>query len=289
MLYPKLYINGEILPQEKALIPIYDLGLLRGLGIFDFFRVLKGVPVFVEDHIDRLETSMAMLGFDTGLKREDWIRLFYDLIEANQVDRAGFRVVVTGGFSDDGYSIPEKKNVYMMCHGLPESDPKQYEQGVSLVTSLYRRDTPEAKTTVYIESMKMQPALRKAGAFEVLYHWKGVISECSRCNMFFIDPEGVIVTPSYGMLKGITRKQVLTLAEDFQMPVQERDVHMEEIPWMAGAFLTATTKGVLPVVRIDDHAVGNGQVHPLAKQLQELYTKRVKAYLADAAERHQRT
>jgi len=123
MLFPKLYINGEILPQEKAHIPVYDLGLLRGLGIFDFFRVLKGVPVFVEDHIDRLQTSMAMLGFDTGLKREDWIRLFYDLIEANQVDRAGFRVVVTGGFSDDGYSIPEKKNVYMMCHGLPESDP----------------------------------------------------------------------------------------------------------------------------------------------------------------------
>ena len=286
MLYPHLYINGEILSQEKAQIPVYDLGLLRGLGIFDFFRVLKGVPVFVEDHIDRLEHSMAMVGFDTGLTRADWIRMFYQLIEANQVDRAGFRVVVTGGFSDDGYSIPAKKNVYMMLHHLPASDPKQYEHGVEVMTSHYRRDTPEAKTTVYIESMKMQPALKKAGAFEVLFHWKGVISECSRCNIFFIDPEGVIVTPSFGMLRGITRKQVLTIAEDYQMPVQERDVHMEEIPWMAGAFLTATTKGVLPVVRIDGQPVGNGEVHPLAKRLQELYTERVRNYLADAIVAH---
>ena len=189
-------------------------------------------------------------------------------------------MVVTGGFSDDGYSIPEKKNVYMMLHGLPESDPAQYENGVKLVTVNYQRDTPTAKTTVYIESMKAQPHLKKAGAFEVLYHAKGVISECSRCNIFFITPEGVIVTPGTGMLRGITRKQVLAIAAEHSMPLEEREIHIEEIPWMAGAFLTATTKGVLPVVNIDDKPIGNGMVHPLAEQLQELYVRRVDHYLA---------
>ena len=286
MLYPHLYINGEILPREKALIPVFDLGLLRGLGIFDYFRVLEGIPVFAEDHIDRLENSMQMMDFQTGISREKWMDLFYQLIHANKVENAGFRVVVTGGFSDDGYTIPEKKNVYMMLHSLPATDPTQYEKGVRLLTVNYQRDTPAAKTTVYIESMKAQPLLKREGAFEVLYHFKGEISECSRCNIFFITPEGVIVTPAKGMLKGITRKQVLAIAAENNMPLQEREVHLEEIPWMAGAFLTATTKGVLPVVKIDDQKIGNGLVHPLAKKLHELYLQRVDNYLLQASEIH---
>jgi len=280
MLYPSIYINGEILPLEKALIPVYDLGLLRGLGIFDYFRVLEGIPVFAEDHIERLENSMRIMDFETGISTEAWLDLIYKMIKANEVDRASFRVVVTGGFSDDGYTIPKKKNVYMMLHGLPTDDPALHERGVSLISNGYQRDTPEAKTTVYIESMKVQPQLKKAGAFEILYHWKGEISECSRCNIFFIDPDGVLVTPAKGMLKGITRKQVLALAAEHNLEVQERPIHLEEVPWMAGAFLTATTKGVLPVVQIDDMVIGDGAVHPLAKKLHELFLERVEQYLA---------
>jgi D-alanine transaminase/branched-chain amino acid aminotransferase len=282
MLYPKLYINGEILPQEKAVIPVYDLGLLRGLGIFDYFKVQNGIPVFLEDHIERLENSMRMLDFQTGITTTGWKDLIAQLIKANEADNAGFRIVVTGGFSDDGYTIPEKKNVYMMLHGLPANDPVQYERGVRLITVPYQRDIPSAKTIVYIESMKAQPLLKKQNAYEVLYHFKGEISECSRCNIFFITPEGTIVTPSKGMLKGITRKQVLAIAAENKMPLEERDVHIEEIRWMAGAFLTATTKGVLPVIKIDDQYIGDGLVHPLAKRLQELYLQRVDQYLSVA-------
>jgi D-alanine transaminase/branched-chain amino acid aminotransferase len=286
MIYPYIYINGEILPQEKALIPVYDLGLLRGLGIFDYFRVLEGIPVFAEDHIERLENSLQIMDFNTGLSKEDWLSLFYKMIKANGVERGGFRVVVTGGFSDDGYTIPEKKNIYLMLHGLPASDPAQYEHGVSVLTYAYQRDIPDAKTTVYIESMKAQPRLKEAGAFEILYHWNGDIKECSRCNIFFIDKEGGLHTPARGMLKGITRKQVITIAKEHNITLFERNVNLDELPEMAGAFLTATTKGVLPVVKIDDKPVGNGLVHPVARQLQEFYLKRVDDYLAKAHLNH---
>jgi branched-subunit amino acid aminotransferase/4-amino-4-deoxychorismate lyase len=134
--------------------------------------------------------------------------------------------------------------------------------------------------------MKVQPQLKKAGAFEILYHWKGEISECSRCNIFFITPEGTLATPAKGMLKGITRKQVLALAAEHNLIVEERPVHLEEVPWMAGAFLTATTKGVLPVVKIDDMIIGEGTVHPLAIQLQDWYLKRVDTYLSNARLTH---
>ncbi len=279
MIYPYIFINGEILHRDKALIPVYDLGLLRGLGIFDFFRVWDGVPVFAEDHIQRLQHSLHVIGLNVDVSAQQWMEWFGQMIRINEADRAGFRVVVTGGYSEDGYTIPEQKNIYMMLHHLPPNDPIQYEQGVSLLTSSYQRDIPSAKTTIYIQSMYFQPQLKKAGAFEVLYHWKGEITECSRCNIFFIDSEGVIHTPKNGLLKGITRKQVLAIAAENNMPLVERDVFLDELPNMAGAFLTATTKGVLPVVKIDDRQIGDGSVHPFAKQLQALYQKRVDKYL----------
>jgi D-alanine transaminase/branched-chain amino acid aminotransferase len=282
LIYPNIFINGEILPREKALIPVYDLGLLRGLGVFDFLRVWDGIPVFAEDHIQRLQNSLRIIDLSTGVGDSQWLEWFYQMIRINNADRAGFRVVVTGGFSEDGYTIPEEKNIYMMLHQLPPNDPAQYEYGVSLLTSSYQRDIPYAKTTIYIQSMQLQPTLRKAGAFEVLYHWKGEITECSRCNIFFIDQHDVIHTPKNEMLKGITRKQVLAMAAENNMELVERDIHLDELPSMSGAFLTATTKGVLPVTKIDDQVIGKGEVHPLAKKLQSLYEDRVEKYLAKA-------
>ena len=96
MIYPYLFINGDIVKQDKALIPIYDLGLLRGMGIFDFFRVLDGVAVFAEDHIARLQNSMQQMGLNVDYTASDWADKFKELIKVNNADRAGFRVVVQG-------------------------------------------------------------------------------------------------------------------------------------------------------------------------------------------------
>ena len=282
MIYPYLFINGDIVKQDKALIPIYDLALLRGMGIFDFFRVLDGVAVFAEDHIVRLQNSMQQMGLNVDYTASDWADKFKELIKVNNADRAGFRVVVTGGFSEDGYSIPEQKNVYMILHELPPNDPVQFEKGVSLITSDYKRDLPTAKTTIYVRSMQMQPRLKKEGVFEVLYHWNGQITECSRCNIFFIDQQGKLITPDAGMLHGITRKQIISIAHEHQIPVVERTVTLSEMSAMTGSFLTASTKGVLPVVKIDHQVIGDGLVHPLCIKLQQLFQERIAQYIASA-------
>jgi D-alanine transaminase/branched-chain amino acid aminotransferase len=282
MIYPYLYINGQIVEKDKAMIPVYDLGLLRGYGVFDFFRVWDGVAVFAEDHIERLQNSLRIMDLEVDYSTTDWADRFNEMIRVNKVDRAGYRIVVTGGYSEDGYSIPEQKNVYMMLHLLPPNDPKQFEEGVRVLTSDYRRDLPTAKTTIYIQSMYMQPQMKKAGAFEVLFHWNGDITECSRCNFFLIDKEGTLHTPSTGMLKGVTRKKVIEIAKENNIPVVERSIHMKELPDMAGAFLTATTKGVLPIVKIDDQLISDGRPHPLCKFLQDKFQERVEHYVAAA-------
>jgi branched-subunit amino acid aminotransferase/4-amino-4-deoxychorismate lyase len=223
---------------------------------------------------------MELMGLEVPLSPAEWTSRINEMVAINKADHAGFRIVVTGGFSEDGFSIPAEKNIFMMLHVIPANDPKQYEQGVSLITADYRRDLPAAKTTIYMQSMKMQPQLKASGAFEVLYHWNGDISECSRCNMFFIDQDGTIVTPDAGMLRGITRKQVISIARENNIPLKERPVSISEIHGMAGAFLTATTKGVLPVVKIDQQLIGDGHVHPQCRALQQLFESRVEQYIA---------
>src|SRR4029079_9479399 len=170
-----------------------------------------GVAIFAEDHIERLQNSMHQMGLEVEYTSVDWMNKFNELIKVNHADRAGFRVVVTGGFSEDGYSIPDRKNIYMLFHFLPPNDQKQFDEGVSLITSDYRRDAPTVKTTIYVRSMQLQPKMKKEGAFEVLYHWNGEITECSRCNIFFIDQEGKLVTPATGMLQGVTRKKIIAI------------------------------------------------------------------------------
>lgn len=278
MIFTHQSINGRILPAENALIPLTDLGLLRAYAIFDFFRVLEGIPVFVEDHLERLLRSAKTMDMVLPWDRDTIRKMIYDLIEANKAKKAGFRVVVTGGFSEDGFT-PGQPNIYMMLHELPVYDPQDYIKGCKLITSAYVRDIPTVKTCIYVQSLLVNKSMKEAGAVEVLYHWKGSITECSRSNLLFVTPEGTLVTPKEGMLHGITRKQVLSIAADKDIPIELREVHLEELPWFKEAILTSTTRGVLPIVQIDKQIIGDGKPGKMTQMLHDAFEERVKQVL----------
>ena len=268
-------INGQILPKERALIPLTDIGMLRAYAIFDYFRVLDGVPVFIEDHLERLLRSARTMNMAIPWDRDTIRGMIYELIAVNHAKKAGFRVVVTGGFSEDGFT-PGKPNIYMMLHELPVYDPQDYVKGCKLITSAYMRDIPVVKTCIYVQSLLVNRNMKEAGAVEVLYHWTGSITECSRSNMFFVTPEETLVTPKDGMLHGITRKQVLSIAADKGIPIELREVHLEELPGFKEVFLTSSTRGVLPIVQIDTQIIGDGKPGAMTKMLRDAFEERVK-------------
>lgn len=263
-------INGRILPKAEALIPLTDLGMLRAYAIFDYFRVLEGTPVFLEDHLDRLTGSAEKMDLPLNWNRDQIRQMILDLISANDASDAGFRVVVTGGFSEDGFA-PATPNLYMLLHALPTYDQKDWTEGRTLISAAYVRDVPTVKTCIYVKSLLVNKAMKAANAAEVLYHWKGSITECSRSNIFFVTPEDVLVTPAEGMLRGITRKNVLTIAERQGIPIELREVHLEEVPWMKEAFLTSSTRGVLPITAIDDMQVGDGKPGAMTETLHQAF------------------
>ena len=159
-------INGELVTSDKAMIPLNDVGLLRSFAVFDFFRVLQNVPIFIEDHMDRAIRSAEGMGIDLQYTREEIRDMCYRLIAANKPGNSGLRILITGGFSDDGYN-PTHANIYLSLTSLPHIPEEMYKHGAKLITSEFQRYNPEVKSTMYVHSIKSSGRMKEAGALEI--------------------------------------------------------------------------------------------------------------------------
>lgn len=277
------FLNDAFVPMDRAYVHVSDLAFQRGYGIFDFFRVKEFVPLYLEDYLDRFYRSTQSMGL-TGAPDRDKLRtIVHELIRRNRMPEAGMKLILTGGYSPDAYQ-PVTGNFLLSQHALTLPTAEQVIEGVRVITYLYRRDLPEVKTINYIVGVWLQKKVKEAGAADVLYHEDGLVSEFPRCNFFLVTRNGVLVTPANHVLHGITRMRVLEIAGEF-MKVEVRNVTLSETLEASEAFLTSTTKGVLPVIRIDDRAIGNGIPGPttleLRKQLQEREASEVRRMLAE--------
>ena len=142
-----------------------------------------------------------------------------------------------------------------------------YENGVKLIEVEYIRDFPHIKSTNYLMSTMLAGKMKEKGAVDVLYHYQDQISEASRCN-FFLVFDNEIKTSEAQILNGITRQRVLELP-GLPLPINLTSPRMSELGKANEAFITSTTKGVLPVIQVGDQVIGDGKVGPVTKQLME--------------------
>ncbi len=275
-------IDGVLTPAAEASVHVTDLGLLRGYAIFDYLLTRSGQPMFLDDYLSRLLRSAELLRLKLPFDRQELRRQVVELVQANDMEEGGIRFLVTGGPSPDGYTPATAPTVLILAHPMPRFDPQAYEQGVKLLLYEYRRDIPEVKTTNYIIGIHQLPRLQAAGASEVLYHDGTHIFETTRSNFFVVKKDGTIVTPEQGVLKGITRKNVIRLAQE-EYPVELRPLAIEELHDAAEAFVTSTIKRVAPVVQVDDIVIGAGRPGPVAARLREKLIALEQQYIAEAA------
>lgn len=244
------YINETFIESTAASIPVNDLGLQRGYGVFDFLRVKGQQPLFLQQHIDRLYRSLELMRLHLSYSKEELINIIQSLIDQNQLSHSGIRITVTGGASPDGYT-PVDPHLIIVQQSIPEPPQAMLTGPYKLVTYQYRRQLPEVKTTDYLMAIWLQPWVKEQGAHDVLYHDNGWVSECPRSNFFIITKENVLVTPHEGMLKGVTRSNILKVAKGI-MKVEERAVSLEDIRSAKEAFISSSTKRLIPVTGIDD-------------------------------------
>ena len=259
------YIHGRIQPLADAYLHISDLAIQRGYGIFDFLKVSQGKPAFMEDYLSRFYESARLMELPVPLSRKELTAVIHELIRVNNLPLSGIKMILTGGYSSNGYD-PESPNLIITEQPLTLPDPALVEKGISIITHDYVREIPRAKTINYATGIRLLSKIKAAGAADVLYQQNGIVTEFPRCNFFIVTQDDIVVTPADNVLLGITRKNVLALARQ-KYRTEERAVTLADIARAKEAFLTSTTKRILPIVQVDDQVIGNGKPGEVTRTL----------------------
>lgn len=261
-----VYLNGRIVPLSEAAISPRDIGLLRGYAVFDLLRTIRGVPFLLPEHLMRLHASAAELGLRVPASDAEIEAAIAELLELNGHAEATVRMVLTGGASFDGMGFdPETPTFLILTHELHELPESAYETGSKLITVEHVRELPTAKSTNYLTMLKHRPRALEAKATDLLYHDGEKVSEAASASVYFVS-EGRILTPREGVLHGTIGALVLDLARK-DHEIVPCDITLGEALAADEVFLTSTTRGVLPIVAIDDHVIADGRPGPVTNEL----------------------
>ncbi|MGD2169582.1 MAG: aminotransferase class IV [Chlamydiota bacterium] len=253
MNYPSIfYINGEYLNKSQAKISVLDLGLTRGLGVFDFFRTYNGVPFHLSNHLKRFRKSAELLGIPCDIRREDLENIIQKLMKLNNQKEAAVKFILTGG--EATHSLLMESTPTFICFILPLLIyPKNYyEEGVKLITLSHTPYLPECKSLNYLPALLSTQKARQENAFEALYvDRNNCILEACTANFFAIK-QNTLITPTENILYGITREVILKIAKN-HFDIEERDIHYDELIEFDEVFIASSNKEILPVKQIDEH------------------------------------
>jgi branched-chain amino acid aminotransferase len=266
------YVDGEFVAGHKAVIPVDDLAVLRGIGICDIMRTFHGTPYFIDEHIQRLKESGEKIGLDLPWSREQIKQIVLETLKRNPLaDEANIRIVITGGSSPDFMTPSGKPRLIVMVTPIKKLPEEWYTRGVKVVTLVQERPLAGAKVTAYIPAAMALKEAHAEGAVEAIYVTRENLAlEGTTSNLFAFFGTTLVTPPANGILKGITRKLILSLAARvFQ--VHETPLPLDRLLAADEVFITGTNKGVVPVIQINQTRIGNGTPgHNTQKLIQAL-------------------
>lgn len=274
------YVDGEFVSADRAVIPVDDLAVLRGLGAFELLRTYSGHPFALAEHFERLQHSVEKMGLLLPWTTEELIRIVLETLQRNQANahtESNIRIIVTGGSSDDFMTHQGRPRLLVLVSQMPRQPEEWYADGVKIISMQNRRILPGAKSINYLSATIALKKAHAQGAVESVYLDRdGLVYECTTSNIFMFSGS-TLVTPGRRILSGITRGFILALALDlFQVDV--RDLPLEELIRADEVFITGTNKGVVPVVQVDDRQIGNGRPGPLTRELMQTLSERAASH-----------
>lgn len=261
------FINGHFIEEKSTCLHISDLSIQRGYGIFDYCRTASNTPCYLNDHIERFFRSASIMHLQVPISEEELRSVIHQLITKNNIPDSGIRMLLTGGYSPDSYEIIQP-NLIVLQHPLVLRPVGSPLQGIKVITQEYVREFPEAKTINYTMGIWLQQKVKQSNAVDVLYHQNGEISEFPRANFFLVTGDDTVVTPIQNILRGVTRKRIIELASK-NFVCEERTVTIGEFREAKEAFMTSTTKRVVPIVQIDDVVIGDGTPGPVSSYIDQ--------------------
>ncbi len=264
------YVDGRWVHPHEATISINDVAVLRGYSAFEALRTYDQHPFHLDEHLTRLYRSAELIELEIPWSREYVATIINDVIRRNIYKHGAIRILVTGGESEDSILPIGKPLLAVLISQLPERDMQRFAQGYKLITTAFQRTAPEAKTTNYLVAIRaLKEAARRNATDALFVNKQDHVLEATRSN-FFIFRGDTLVTPGKGILMGITRNVVLKLAVG-RFHIEERPILLEELAQADEAFITSSSKEIMPVVQIDDVTIGKGESGPRTYELEQRF------------------
>jgi branched-chain amino acid aminotransferase len=273
-------VNGRVFDQEHAVISVFDHGFLYGEGVYETLRTYNGQPFLFERHMKRLRRSASMVSLNIPIPDEQFADRFRETVQAANLGINGreayIRLLVTRGVGELSYDPAACPTPSIVVIVKPQVDPpaEAYEKGVKVAMVSVIRNHPGSvnplikSNNLLNNALAMQDAVRK-GAFEgVMRNYRGELAECTTANLFVVK-DGVALTPPIdaGLLPGITREFMFEIGRERGIAVKEQVLHDDDLFGADEAFLTSTTREVVPITRVDDRTIGSGLPGSVTKAL----------------------
>ncbi|HEX3765747.1 MAG TPA: aminotransferase class IV [Kofleriaceae bacterium] len=279
-----VYLNGEYVPRERAVIPVDDRGFIFGDGIYEGIRGIDGQLFEWQAHADRMVDGLAGLRIEFGADRVAALRGVCERLLGDNDLATGdafLYLQVTRGVAPRVHAFPPAgtaPTVYVSATRLtPRRDLQQH--GARAITHPdLRWERCDWKTINLIGSVLARQAAVDAGAFEAIMHRDGVVTEGASSTIFAV-VDGVLRTHPLGhrILPSVTRKVVLDCIAARKLAVREHAVSLDELRRATEVFLCGTANDITPLVAVDGHPVGTGAPGPITAQLRDALDARLHA------------
>ena len=278
----KIYIDGKLYDKENAKISVYDHGLLYGDGVFEGMRSYGGRVFRLAEHIDRLWDSAKAIWLEIPMTKAEMTKAVNDTLAVNDIKDGYVRLVVTRGVGTLGLD-PNKcatPSIIIIADHIALYPDELYQKGLEIVTVSVPRTHPTAlspriKSLNYLNNILAKIEGMQAGCIEsLMLNHKGEIAECTGDNIFLVRG-GRISTPPVdaGILEGITRNAVIGLAREAGIEVSEVALTKYDAYVADEIFLTGSAAEVIPVVKLDGRAIGDGKPGPMTRDLTARFKK----------------
>jgi len=281
----KIWLDGAIVPAEKAMVSVYDHGLLYGDGVFEGIRAYSGRVFKLRTHLDRLEDSARRIRLKLAYTKDELAQAIRDTLKANNLSDAYIRLVVTRGVGTLGlhpFRCPTP-GTFIITDKISLYPEELYRDGMKVIVAERPRIPiqcldPAIKSLNYLNNIMGKIEAIDAGVLEaIMLNTDGMVAECTGDNIFLVNGK-TLITPSHhaGILHGVTRKFVIEeLAPSLGLAVKEDLFPLETLLNADEVFLTGTAAEVIGVSQVGDHTIGSGRVGKITAALAEQFRKRV--------------
>lgn len=281
----KVWLDGQLVDKQHAMVSVYDHGLLYGDGVFEGIRVYNGRVLKLKSHLDRLEASAKSIHLTMHYTMREIEQAVRETIAANGLKDAYIRLVVTRGMGPLGLSpfTCPKPSTIVIVDKISLYPQEMYENGMPVIVAKRPRIPiecldPSVKSLNYLNNILAKVEAIEAGVHEaIMLNLDGEVAECTGDNIFFIRGSRIVTPPvSAGILNGVTRLFVMNeIAPACGIDVQERSMRLEDLFTADEVFLTGTAAEIIGVSSIDGEQIGEGKVGPITRRLNAEFRARI--------------